>query len=285
MIDIPSLKGQWVELRPLLPPDYQFLYQLAVDPEYAYRWRFRANLPSYEEFLHLLHQGVLVQYLVTKRGGEQLGLVVCYRADLRNRHAYVAMQAVPELIGKGWALQAASLFINYLFTCHDFHKLYVETYEFNLDTFRSGLDWLFTEEACLKDHERFMGRTWDLHILACYRDTWAFHAKHGHLGLGTVTPAMLELDEFEDFARFLERELELKAGILTPETRFELDLGFDSIQMVVMLIALEEKLGAHLDDEALTSIHTAGDAHFHYLQAAPRDRKVQGHVTLPSGFG
>jgi acyl carrier protein len=266
VIEIPPLKTQWVELRPVMPTDYPWLYDQAVTPEHAYRWRFRAQVPSYEEFVRLLTAGVLVQYMVIGADSRRLGLVVCYRADFRNRNAYVAIQASAEFIHRGWVLQAASLFVNYLFTCYDFDKLYAEHYEFTFDGFRSGLDRYFVQEACFKDHERFMGQTWDLHVVAYYRSTWMERASRGQIALGHGAPAYRDEPlNLDDFATYLETELELTPGTLsTQATRFT-DLGFDSIRMVELLAAIDD-LGVELSDEALAEIRTLDDAYFHYLQ-------------------
>jgi hypothetical protein len=51
MIEVPSLSSHWVQLRPITPGDYPFLYDLATSPEHGYRWRFRAGLPAYKYLL------------------------------------------------------------------------------------------------------------------------------------------------------------------------------------------------------------------------------------------
>jgi hypothetical protein len=36
----------------------------------------------------------------------------------------------------------------------------------------SGVERVFREEGCLRDHEFYQGRYWDLHIAAVYRTDW-----------------------------------------------------------------------------------------------------------------
>ena len=65
-----------------------------------------------------------------------------------------------------------ALFIDYVFTCWDFHKLYLEVSEYNAGQFQSGIGRLFDLEARLREHLWYGGRHWDELILALYRQTW-----------------------------------------------------------------------------------------------------------------
>jgi hypothetical protein len=65
-----------------------------------------------------------------------------------------------------------ALFLNYVFSCFDFRKLYMELPEFNYDQFASGEGRYFELEARLRDHSFFGGRYWDELVLAIYQDKW-----------------------------------------------------------------------------------------------------------------
>jgi ribosomal-protein-alanine N-acetyltransferase len=84
----------------------------------------------------------------------------------------MGIAAAPWAIGRGWSLEAAGLFVNYLFVNWDFRKLYGESVDFNFRSFKSGRGSLFTEEGVLRQHYFYNGEYWDSHILALHRDEW-----------------------------------------------------------------------------------------------------------------
>lgn len=253
-----SLMSRRLLLRPIVPGDYPFLYQLATAPTEAYHWRFRGRQPSFDDFVRSLYSDVFMQYLIVRRhDGRPLGLAVCYRADHRSRHAFIALQGVPMLQGTGALIDAGRLFVDFLFRCYEFEKLYAECPEFNITRFTSALGGLLVEEGRLRGHERMFGRSWDLHMLALYRRTWeqrppsmeervAASLSELHAGYGPVPLPI------EELCVFIAREFDLEPGEVRPEARLVEDLGFDSVQMYEVLCVLEE-LGAYLDEGALTS--------------------------------
>ena len=128
----------------------------------------------------------------------------------------------------------------------------------------------FREEGCLRKHEVFLGREWDLHILALYRETW--NQRERKLREVTARNAIaLDIKQraggptFEEFIGFLVSSLGLEDFQLDAESRLVEDIGFDSIQMYETLSAIED-LGACIPDSALEQIRTVGDLHFHTLQ-------------------
>jgi acyl carrier protein len=242
---------------------------MAVSPEQGFRWRFRGPQPTYEEFVRTMRDTVFIQFLIVSTdGARRLGVVVCYAADFRNRTAYIAVQAIPEVMSKGWVLNAGSLFINYLFSCYDFHKLYAESPEFVAESVRSGIGKGFVEEACFREHERFMGRAWDVFVFAYYRSTWeASGTRWQRLASSESVPEVTSSESglsFEDFTLYLSRQLDLEESLI-PSTRFQEDLGFDSIRMLELLCVIED-LGISLTDAAMESMVTIDDAFFQYLQ-------------------
>jgi RimJ/RimL family protein N-acetyltransferase len=75
-------------------------------------------------------------------------------------------------MGRGWGVEAGALFITYLFATWSFRKLYAESLAFTWGAVASGVERVFREEGCLRDHEFYQGRYWDLHIAAVYRTDW-----------------------------------------------------------------------------------------------------------------
>lgn len=172
----PPLTGRRTRLRPVFPADYEYLYALSTSERTAHRWRYRGMTPNPEGFTQTLWGGVLAQFLIERRStGERVGHVTSYDANERNGFCHIAMLTDPAVQGSGWILEAASLFVNYLFTNWNFRKLYGEVPEYNYDEFASGAGRWFRVEGRLGEHEFYGGRYWDLLLLALYRADWEAH--------------------------------------------------------------------------------------------------------------
>lgn len=171
---VAPLIGRKVALRPIVPSDYDFLYQIATSPDVLVGWRHRGAAPPPEQYAQVLWQGVLAQFLaVRKDDGKPIGAVSAYNADLRNQCVSLAVLIAPEFERRGWAMEAGFIFIDYLFKVWNFRKIYLESLEFNVRSFWSGVDKLFRVEGCLRDHEYHDGKYWHLYFLAIYREEWA----------------------------------------------------------------------------------------------------------------
>jgi RimJ/RimL family protein N-acetyltransferase len=171
-VPMPALAGPRTVLRQIEPGDYPFLRSLASLPENLVCWRERGVTRRPEEFVDQLWGGTIAQFVVARKaGGQPIGLVSAFGADMRNRHAHLGVLFDPNAQrGSGWRMESVALFLGYLFDVFEFHKLYAEVLDFNLGRFASGLGRYFTEEGCLVDHEYLYGRRWDLHVLAIHRD-------------------------------------------------------------------------------------------------------------------
>jgi len=170
--DPPLLNGKRVLLRPIGDDDYAFLYGLGTDVELAYRWRFRGETPSPEAFHSLLWNGTLVQFMVCARDtGSPVGHIFAYNANFRYQTAFIGVAVKTSCVGRGWTLEAANLFLRYVFALWPFRKLYAEVLEFNYGQFASASGRGFEVEGRFREHEFYGDRYWDLLILAIYRET------------------------------------------------------------------------------------------------------------------
>jgi RimJ/RimL family protein N-acetyltransferase len=170
----PSLEGRRVYLRPVTDADYGFLFALSTDEATGFRWRFRGETPSPESFSHSIWHNTIAQFVVcSNTTDEPVGHVVAFNADMRHRHAHIAMVVRPDRAGRSWALEGAQLFIDYLFANWEFRKIYAEVVDFNLAQFGSIADLpAFRLEGRLSEHEYFRGRYWDVVIIGLRRDDW-----------------------------------------------------------------------------------------------------------------
>jgi acyl carrier protein len=75
----------------------------------------------------------------------------------------------------------------------------------------------------------------------------------------------------EEIVSGLAEVLEEVAGTptdkVTPEAAFDKDLDVDSLTMVEVVVACEERFGVRIPDEALEGLRTVGDA-VDYIQKA-----------------
>ena len=170
---VAPLRGQHVLLRLIIPEDYRFLRVAELSGDLGVRWRFRGSTASPEQWSQSLWQSTLAQYLVVRTDDPTpLGLVAAYRANFQDGHAYLAAETFGGRRPAPVMLFGVALFIDYLFACWNFHKLYLEVVEYNMDQFESGIGRLFDVEGRLRHHVWYDGRRWDQLLLALYRDTW-----------------------------------------------------------------------------------------------------------------
>ncbi|MGL2429509.1 acyl carrier protein [Helicobacter pylori] len=64
---------------------------------------------------------------------------------------------------------------------------------------------------------------------------------------------------FEDIQAVIAEQLNVDAAQVTPEAEFVKDLGADSLDVVELIMALEEKFGVEIPDEQAEKIVNVGD--------------------------
>jgi len=67
-------------------------------------------------------------------------------------------------------------------------------------------------------------------------------------------------DTFNDVKAIIKDLLGADEAKITPEARFREDLEADSLDLVELIMAFEDKFGAEISDEAAQKIATVGDA-------------------------
>jgi hypothetical protein len=171
---VPQLHGRYVFLRQVHAEDYRLLRAVELTGEPAVRWRFRGSSPSPETWAHTLWNGILAQFIVVRVGDEPapLGMVFAYRPSFQDGHVWLAAHTFGPQRPSPLMMFGTALFIEHVFTCWNFHKLYLEVAAYNLPQFESGTGRLFEVEGRLRDHFWYGGRRWDQVFLAMYRETW-----------------------------------------------------------------------------------------------------------------
>jgi RimJ/RimL family protein N-acetyltransferase len=175
--NVNSKANQWVgrrvQLRPIMPTDYPYLYDLSNQAGSQATWRHRGHAISPEQFPSVLWGSVLTQFLIVSRQScRPCGLVVGYDADLRNGTVRIAMILDSTVQGRGWPFEAGALLIEHLFQNWPLRKIYAEALSPVAQSIAGGIDRLFTEEGRLIQHEFVSGEWQDLHTFALYREQW-----------------------------------------------------------------------------------------------------------------
>jgi len=73
-------------------------------------------------------------------------------------------------------------------------------------------------------------------------------------------------DTFNDVKGIIVELLGIDASKVTPEARFREDLEADSLDLVELIMAFEEKFGGEISDEDAQKITTVGEA-VDYIEA------------------
>jgi hypothetical protein len=169
----PPIVGRRVALRPVEIGDYPLLRSMELSNELGVHWKYRGQILSPEQWNASLWTGVLAQFLVFSRTEDRpVGLVAVYKASFQDSHAYVSALGFQPGRHSPAMLLGVAVFLQYVFGCWDFDKLYFELPSYNLSQFASGLDRFFEIEGRLRGHYTYRGRKWDLLLLAMYRERW-----------------------------------------------------------------------------------------------------------------
>ena len=224
-----------VRLRSVRAADGDWLYDLLTRTSGS-RWRYRGRTPAPGEFHADLWRGVLSQFVVTDAEDRPVGLVGAYNANTTAGHCHLF--AVGATDQGRLITEATARFADWLFERFEFHKLWIESAEFNLAQFAS-LTELATIEGRLTNFDYWSGRFWDLLILSVTQERWTRHRR-----TSTALHATSATER--------SRPGPVDVAVLRPLLEDRLPL--DSLRAVELLDELEELAGVVLDYELLDGI-------------------------------
>lgn len=168
----PLLSGRYTYLRPVTPRDYHNLRVLELSPEIGVRWRFRGATPTQEQWVQAAGAQFLEFVVVRSADQQPLGVVRLNHENFKDQHAHAMAASFATPHRSPLMVFGIALFIDYVFKCWNFRKLYFELPEYNLPQFASGLGSFLVQEGRLRQHLYYDGRYWDSVTLALYRRTW-----------------------------------------------------------------------------------------------------------------
>lgn len=163
---------QLTEIRPLIPSDLPYVYELLLNDDLAWTWHYNTGaIPPYEIFVKTFYGAALYYLVITLTGNDRpVGVVAMYNADLRNRHGYIATAFADGLHGSMASIEAMEMCLEYTFYKWDLAKVYMQVPEFRFENYRTGEDIYFSVEGRLGSHYYLDGRRWDMLIISVYRE-------------------------------------------------------------------------------------------------------------------
>lgn len=167
----PVLWGRHVYLRPVAAEDLSTLRMTDLSPELGVRFRHRGATPGVSQWVQA-NDSALAQFLVTRvEDNRAIGLVAAYNQSFQDQYVYFAVAAFGQAPRAPLVTMGSILFLDYVFRCWAFRKIYVEILGYNMAAIRRRQS-LFVEEGRLRDHAFYDNRWWDKAILALYREDW-----------------------------------------------------------------------------------------------------------------
>jgi aminoglycoside 6'-N-acetyltransferase len=123
-MDLPMLRGERVELRPLADADRERIIEIRSTEEVARRWR---GDDLDEEFTEDLADEELHQFAIETRDGQVVGVVqFSEEEDPDYRHASIDIFIDPAVHRRGFAADSIATLANYLFDRRGHHRLVID---------------------------------------------------------------------------------------------------------------------------------------------------------------
>jgi RimJ/RimL family protein N-acetyltransferase len=141
-------------------------------------WRFRGTSPGPGAYARLVHDGVLVTGTIEltvsspDRPARPIGLVAAYGADQRNGHCYASTIVDRSFQRTGLGLEALYLLLDHLFISFPLRKVYFETIELHLGSWRSAATSFLELEGRFREHEYIAGAYRDRLVFSLRREQW-----------------------------------------------------------------------------------------------------------------
>lgn len=163
-----------IVFRPVLPDDYQRLYEIESDPSTALTWRYRGALPPPNEYEPALwRQTQQIMVVEGRSTGTVVGYLQLHDLDLRAGNASFSLYSGVEHRGSGLVMEGLMAFCEWAFGDWPIRWLYAHSFEHNVPAFESGLR---RGEAVrlgvLRERMVVNGELTDVHVIGIERQAW-----------------------------------------------------------------------------------------------------------------
>lgn len=168
------LGGRFAHLRPIIgEEDLEIMFGWRNDLRTLDLWSTRRHLVSYpdflEEFRHDIGSDRHIHLMITNKK-ETIGMIYSYGVQWVDGHCFITTYLDPTKTKRGYGAEAFALFVNYLFRYFNFHKIYIDVYEYNQLSKKTIESAGFVQEGLFKEHRYMDGVRHALIRYALYRD-------------------------------------------------------------------------------------------------------------------
>lgn len=175
----PARAGRHVAVRPVVPSDHQWLYEMAVMTDRGAHWRLHGSVPPFDRFVQLLYGNCTAVFALERLSDHApFGLCQLFDHEPSSHTAQLTAMIAGDLERKAWPLEGIFLFLDYAFTAFSLRKIYFESFEDEARKYRSAVGKLLTLEGRLTEHRLVFGRYVDMYIFAMRREDFLARRHH-----------------------------------------------------------------------------------------------------------
>lgn len=154
--------------------DYQALYEIEDDPETHSTWRYKAGMPSPDEYeTALWRQTTAIWVVEGLESGRLLGYLQLHDVDLRAGHGWFSLYGRPDTRGSGFVMEGLMAFCEIVFTQWPLRWIYAHSLEQNIGAFESGIrrgD--AVRLGVMRNRMIIDGEFSDVHVIGISRESW-----------------------------------------------------------------------------------------------------------------
>jgi RimJ/RimL family protein N-acetyltransferase len=169
-----ALEAFRVYLRPPCEKDFPFLFAWRSDTRDLFLWSGARDLLPQPAFAEELQQdcrrGVQRLMVLAQKTDTPIGQVFSYSYDPANGYVFAGIYLCPEMRRLALGVEAAFLYLRYLFAYLAIHKVYCDVYEFNRPMRRLLERLEMHREGAFPQHLYYNGRHWAMFRYAIYRE-------------------------------------------------------------------------------------------------------------------
>jgi RimJ/RimL family protein N-acetyltransferase len=172
---VTTIKGRFVELRPVSGEDFPTLYRWRSSFATVHQLNFRRGITTYEMFVREIESILPTSIFLLIRDVKTrtpIGYTLGYNVNPWDRYMGGSLFVEPGRRMRVYGGEALVLSIDFFFSLYPLNKIIVEPYEF-AESLREMLERMgFEECGVYPDHYWRDGRSWALHIMQMRRERW-----------------------------------------------------------------------------------------------------------------
>ncbi len=155
----------------LCPPtndDTEFLFSLALERQWGFRWAFADFLPTFEVFRSRIWSNTSLRYVLQVEG-RRVGLCVAWGSDGSEDDLLIDLLLAEDNMYRAWGHVVLASFLDYLFLISAVRKVRMEV-PVTLSRELKLEETPFQSEGCLTDFYYLGGEFIDMEVLSAWSD-------------------------------------------------------------------------------------------------------------------